>query len=66
MLCLYKQWYELLVCIKGLFSQGTTYLYPSFQGYIRFVSLLFPLIRPRKVVHMVVITLLITKLLPSK
>ena len=26
-------------------------MYPSFQGYMRYVSLLFPLIRPRKVVH---------------
>ena len=31
--------------------QGTNYLYPSLQGYITFVSLLFPLIRPHKVVH---------------
>ena len=36
-----------------LFSQSTTYLYPSFQGYIRFVSLLFPLICPCKVVHII-------------
>ena len=27
-------------------------MYPSFQGYIRYVSLLFPLIHPRKVVHL--------------
>ena len=53
MLSLYKQWYQLLVCFKGLFSQGTTYLYPSFQGYIRFVFLLFRLIRPRKAVHII-------------
>ena len=26
-------------------------MYPCFQGYMRFVSLLFPLIRPRKVIH---------------
>ena len=26
-------------------------MYPCFQGYTRFVSLLFPLIRPRKVIH---------------
>ena len=26
-------------------------MYPCFQGYIRFVSLLFPLTRPRKVIH---------------
>ena len=26
-------------------------MYPYFQGYMRFVSLLFPLIRPRKVIH---------------
>ena len=32
-------------------SQGTTYLYSSFQGYIILVSLLFPLICPLKVVH---------------
>ena len=55
MLFLYNQWYQLLVCIKGLFSQDTTYLYPSFQGYIRFVSLLFPLICPCKVVHDVMV-----------
>ena len=36
LLCLYQVW------IKRLFSQGTMYLYPSFQGYITFVSLLFP------------------------
>ena len=57
LLCLYKEWHHLQVWIKVLFSQGITYLYPgkiklsSFQGYIRFVSLLFPLICPRKVVH---------------
>ena len=32
-------------------KQGYIYLYPSFQGYIGFVSLLFPLIRPLKVLH---------------
>ena len=26
-------------------------LFPSFQGYIRYLSLLFPLIHPRKVIH---------------
>ena len=30
----YKQWHQFLVYIKGLFSQGTTYLYLSFQGYM--------------------------------
>ena len=30
----YKQWHQLLVYVKGLFSQGTTYLYPSFEGYM--------------------------------
>ena len=28
-------------------------MYPCFQGYMIFVSLLFPLIRPRKVIHTV-------------
>ena len=27
-------------------------MYPYLQGYMRFVSLLFPLIRPRKVIHL--------------
>ena len=30
---------------------GYNYLYPSFRGYILVVTLLFPLICPRKVVH---------------
>ena len=55
LLCLYKQWHHLQVWIKVLFSQGTIYLYPSFAGYIRFVSLLFPLICPHKVVHNTVV-----------
>ena len=42
LLCLYKEWHHF---------RGTNYLYPSFQGYITFVSLLFPLTRPHKVVH---------------
>ena len=42
LLCLYKEWHHF---------QGTNYLYPSLQGYITFASLLFPLIRPHKVVH---------------
>ena len=29
-------------------------MYPSFQGYIRFVTLLFPLNHPHKVIHMYV------------
>ena len=35
LLCLYKQWHHLQVWLKVLFSQGTTYLYPSLQGYIK-------------------------------
>ena len=31
-------------------------MYPYFQGYIRFVSLLFPLIHPRKVIHMMYVS----------
>ena len=38
-----------LLCLySGIIFQGTNYLYPSLQGYITFVSLLFPLIRPHK------------------
>ena len=35
MLCLYKQWHQLLACIKDSFSQGTTYLYLSFRPAVR-------------------------------
>ena len=38
-----ETWNQLQVWIKVLFSQRTTCLYPSFQKYVRFVSLLFPL-----------------------
>ena len=34
-------------------------MYPCFQGYMIFVSLLFPLIRPRKVIHYGLISRLI-------
>ena len=44
LLCSYKEWHHLQIWIKLLLFQGTTYLYPSFQGYIRFVSLFFLLI----------------------
>ena len=40
---------------SGIIFQGTNYLYPSPQGYITFVSLLFSLIRPHKVVHIAIV-----------
>ena len=44
LLCVYKEWHHLQTWIKVQLSQGTTYLYPS-----------FPLIRPHKVVHTIII-----------
>ena len=34
-------------------------MYPSFQGYIRYVSLLFPLIRPRRGTYIIMMILIL-------
>ena len=50
--CLYKEWHHFQVWIKVLFSQGSYNLFVSlFSGIYQICIPVFPLICPRKVLH---------------